>query len=207
MPRQSNDITPEEIEALTEGLRRAHRALGSWHVVGRRLLAKSGAYASRVANEPQFTPSAQAVYHWREFWLGLPRRRWESTPELKEKAWAIISERWGPENAISVKQLAFLLSVDPRRARGTVRALRKDGYPICTVLSPKGSYFRPRTLEEYRHWRNRTLWSRAADIIDTCGAQEMHEAKWFPQDDSVRPSLEWEKRDVKTQSAPVTATD
>jgi len=173
--------------------------LGSWHTVGRRVLAKSGAYAWRVANQPDFVPSAQAVYHWREFWSTLPGQPWESTPELKERAWAIIGQRWGPENAISVRHLAFLLSVDPRRARGTVRALRKDGYPICTVLSPKGGYFRPRTLEEYRHWRNRTLWSRAADIIDTCGAQEMNEAKWFPSDQPQQLSLALEESELILQ--------
>lgn len=180
--------------------------MGSWYTVGRRVLGKSAAYAWRIANDPGFLPSPQAIYHWREFWSTLPGQPWESTPELKEKAWTIIGERWGPENAISVKRLAFLLSVSPRRARGTVRALRKDGYPICTVLTPKGGYFRPRTLEEYRHWRNRTLWSRAADIIDTCGAQEMNEAKWFSEDKALQLSLEWEKEDVETQSAPVTAT-
>jgi len=178
-----NDITLAEIESLRESVRKAHRAFGSWRVVGRRLLGMSGAYALRIATEPTFMPTAAVIYHWREFWQVLPDAPWKTTPKLMEQAWEIIKDRWGPQNAIYADKLAYKLKIIPRRARATVSALCKEGYPICSLRAKNGGYFRPESLEEYRKYRNRYVLGPATDALERVRAQEEHELEWFPAED------------------------
>lgn len=202
--RQKRVVATEEREALREALTRAYTALGSWDAVGKRVLGKSGTYAWRIVYQ-NLNPSDAAVYHWREFYCKLPALLWDTTPELMAQAWEIISECWGPDNAIPVPQLAHLLNIHPRRARATRRALCKQGYPVCSARHKGGGYFRPRSLEEYREWRKRALLGTGLDLLETVGAQEAHELEWFPPVKSSTVQLPLPGAEDVRESVPTTA--
>lgn len=206
--RESEAITLEEIQSLRESVRRAYVGFKSWEAVGKRLLGKSGGYAWKVANDPTFEPKPSVIYHWREFWVSLPDIPWGTIQPLKDKALAIISACLGPKNAITVEELARDLAVIPRRARATVRALRKEGYPICTILTRPGGYFWPISIEQFWEYHKRYLWSRAADLIDTCGAMEIALPRWFESKEPVQLTLTLVKEveDVQRESISTAAS-